>query len=83
MYFTEVYRSFLLIAKLLKLLLELKSLIGMEELICSMSLKRVDVGVNWELQDTFGEKTDGLLSPKNFDSDYEQLELSLFPGMPQ
>lgn len=79
----EAYRSFLLIAKQLKILLALKSLIGIKELTCSMNLKKSDVGVNWVIQDTYGEQTNDRLSPINFESNHEQLELDLFPGMPQ
>jgi len=81
--FMEVYRNFLVIAKLLRILLALKSQIGIKGLTCCMSLSNQVTGKNWEIQDTPGELTDSELFPINLALRAEQLEVDLYPVTPQ
>lgn len=77
-HFTLVYQSFLLIAKLLKHLLVLKSLIGIKGLTCCMNLSKTECGKNSVTRVIDGSKTETNCPVENF----EQLELDLYPGMP-
>lgn len=74
----DLYRVFLLIAKLLKLLLELKSLTGVKDLTFSFNLRREECGKSLETVVIGGYRTEANCPVENF----EQLGLELYPGMP-
>ncbi len=75
---THLYKSFLLTAKLLKLLCQLRSQTGIRGLTCSLKITREVCGKKSETVVIDGLTTDNQLPVENF----EQLELDLFPGMP-